>query len=299
MSTEGGVRSTEGGTQHTEGGYTQHRGGGGGVYSAQGGVYSAQRAEPRLFQLSEQPRLFQFYRGMSSWARQAISRVLSRLSVMEDGRGWSVDVLESCVLTLELVYREFLAESLMSGLEDYQEEAVQLILTALQTLIALKNQAEATQTNNSPPVIRSRTVGRPRYAISRDQLQFLVENHFTVPQISHILGISSRTVERRLSENRISIQASYANLTDAELNRLVEDIQSEYPSCGNRQMKGHLLSRGFRVQQHRIREAQRTIDPEGSIMRRLRVINRRNYSVPGPRSLWHIDGNHKLIKCVT
>lgn len=33
-------------------------------------------------------------------------------------------------------------------------------------------------------------------------------------------------------------------------------------------------------------------------MRRLRlhVLRRRQYSVPGPNSLWHIDGNHKLIR---
>ena len=31
---------------------------------------------------------------------------------------------------------------------------------------------------------------------------------------------------------------------------------------------------------------------------RLRVLRRRQYSVPGPNSLWHIDGHHKLIRSV-
>ena len=31
-------------------------------------------------------------------------------------------------------------------------------------------------------------------------------------------------------------------------------------------------------------------------MRRLSAIHYRPYSVPGPRSLYHIDGNHKLIR---
>ena len=60
-------------------------------------------------------------------------------------------------------------------------------------------------------------------------------------------------------------------------------------------MRGHLLSRGYRIQQHRIREAQHTVDPEGC-MRQLHVINRRTYNVPSPRSLWHVDSNHKLIR---
>ena len=114
--------------------------------------------------------------------------------------------------------------------------------------------------------------------------------------MSLILGVSSRTIERRLSENGIYIRARYADLTDAELHRIVSEIQEEYPSCGNQQMRGHLLSRGYRIQQHRIREAQRTVDPEGCIMRQLHVINRRAYNVPSPRSLWHVDSNHKLIR---
>jgi hypothetical protein len=61
-------------------------------------------------------------------------------------------------------------------------------------------------------------------------------------------------------------------------------------------MQGHLLAKGYRVQQARVREAQRMIDPEGSMMRQLRTTNRREYYVPSPKSLWHMDGNHKLIR---
>ena len=92
--------------------------------------------------------------------------------------------------------------------------------------------------------------------------------------------------------------AQYAILTDYELDSLVSDIQSQFPMCGNRQMQGHLLSRGYRVQQTRIWEAQRRINPQGAIIRRLRALNRREYSVPAPRSLYHIDGHHKLIRYI-
>ncbi len=50
------------------------------------------------------------------------------------------------------------------------------------------------------------------------------------------------------------------------------------------------------MQQVRIRESQRRIDPEGCMIRRLHVLNRRRYSVPAPLSLYHIDGNHKLMR---
>ncbi|MEQ2242557.1 hypothetical protein ILYODFUR_036991 [Ilyodon furcidens] len=42
----------------------------------------------------------------------------------------------------------------------------------------------------------------------------------------------------------------------------------------------------------------RRVDPRGVLMRTLQLNprRRRRYSVPEPNSLWHIDGNHKLIR---
>ncbi|MEQ2186507.1 hypothetical protein GOODEAATRI_029239 [Goodea atripinnis] len=42
----------------------------------------------------------------------------------------------------------------------------------------------------------------------------------------------------------------------------------------------------------------RRLDPRGVLMRTLQLNprRRRRYSVPEPNSLWHIDGNHKLIR---
>ena len=37
-------------------------------------------------------------------------------------------------------------------------------------------------------------------------------------------------------------------------------------------------------------------DLHGTIVRLADLIRRRKYHVPGPQSLWHIDGNHKLIR---
>ena len=113
-----------------------------------------------------------------------------------------------------------------------------------------------------------------------------------------MIGVSTRTVHRRLSEYGLSIRDTFSNLTDRELDEVVSSVHQEFPMCGNRQMSGHLQARGIRVQQHRIRESMRRTDPEGTIARRLCAINRRRYCVAGPRSLYHIDGNHKLIRSV-
>lgn len=89
----------------------------------------------------------------------------------------------------------------------------------------------------------------------------------------------------------------YASIVDSELGDLVQEIKLYFPMCGNKQLQGHLLSHGFWVQQQRVRDSQRWVDPEGSIMRRLQAVNCRKYQIPSPRSLWHMDGNHKLIRC--
>lgn len=48
----------------------------------------------------------------------------------------------------------------------------------------------------------------------------------------------------------------------------------------------------------RVQECMRRVDPQGVLMRSLQLNprRRRKYSVPAPNSLWHIDGNHKLIR---
>ena len=123
-----------------------------------------------------------------------------------------------------------------------------------------------------------------------------MENRFTVPQMADLVGVSPRTIHRRMTEYGLSISSQYTDVTDEYLEQVLISIQKEYPWCGNRQMCGHRLARGLRVQQHRIRELQRKIDPNGAIIRRLSTVNRRKYQVPAPKSLYHIDGNHKLIR---
>ena len=64
-------------------------------------------------------------------------------------------------------------------------------------------------------------------------------------------------------------------------------------------MQGHLIARGYKIQQTCLRESQRRIDPVGTALCRLNVIHRRLYSVPSPLSSYHIDGHHKLIRYAT
>ena len=113
-----------------------------------------------------------------------------------------------------------------------------------------------------------------------------------------MLEVSESTVKRRLHRHRMSISSRYANLSEADLDTIVMDIIQQFPKSGYKHMIGHLLARGYRVQEKRVRESMRRVDPEGVIERSisLKIIQRRRYSVPSPMALWHMDGHLKLVR---
>ena len=132
--------------------------------------------------------------------------------------------------------------------------------------------------------------GRPRYNISQEQLEHRLHLDFDCPTIASMLGVSLRTVRRRMAEYNLSVRSRYSDIDDTGLMFTVREVKEQFPNCGYRMMDGLLR------QQMRIREAMHITDPNGMIVRFADFIQRRRYHVPGPQSLWHIDGNHKPIR---
>ena len=220
----------------------------------------------------------------SEWSINALRRITSNFEALLDGRNICCDALESSLLSLELVYREFVVAESIRVLSLNEQSGLNFIRFALDMLTnVLLNRASENTEQSSPPVEYNGLIGRPRFVIPRQQLLYLVENHFTVPQMSEMLGVSVRTLHRRLSQYGLSIHSQYSELTDNDLDRLIKSIHDQFPMCGYRQMNGHLLSQGFRIQQWRIRDSQRRICPEGTMMRQLRCLRRQEYRVVAPR----------------
>ena len=202
---------------------------------------------------------------------------------------------EELLLQLEIAYREIVACQLYGELNSQQEQSVQYLAQAMNLVSEEVTRALPRQYQTYSLCSGGR--GRPRFDIPRYQITSLLEIRFTVPSVALILGVLIRTVRRRMSDyNLAAVKVYYSDITDEQLDKIVEEIQMQFPTCGNKQMVGHLQSRGVRVTQLRIRESQRRVDPEGSVMRRLKTINRRQYHVSGPGALLHIDGHHKLIR---
>ena len=65
---------------------------------------------------------------------------------------------------------------------------------------------------------------------------------------------------------------------------------------GLKTIEGELLAQGICVQRHRFRSSVKRVDPVGRRLRAFANIRRRVYNVHSPLALWHLDGNHKLIR---
>lgn len=234
----------------------------------------------------------------ASWLLNGLRTLITDISTVSD---LTLDAAESYKVRIELLYRELLALEVECGPLGVTElDALMNLSQAYDHMSHIVDRIATVSESafSSPPVVVSGRRGRPSFQIPVEQLECLIEFRFSVPQIAQLLGISVGTVRRRMSDARLSIRAAYSQLNGSQLNEVVLSIQQQFPNCGNRQMYGPLLSQGIRVQYRRVCEAQYRIDPDGSVLRRLRNLRRRTYSVEGPQHLWHIDGNHKLIRYV-
>ena len=92
-----------------------------------------------------------------------------------------------------------------------------------------------------------------------------MENGFKVSDISSLFCVSQRTIHRRLQENGMSVHGTYEKPKDEDLDILVKNILQEFPNSGYKSMRGHLLSRGCKIQEIRVREVMRRCDPEGTV----------------------------------
>ena len=143
--------------------------------------------------------------------------------------------------------------------------------------------------------ICSKGPGRPPLSLSVEQVELMRESKFTWQEISDALLVSRTTLWRRLKKCGYSFQ-SYTDISDQELIDILGSLQLQFPNTGLPIMSGHLESMGIHVQRRRLIEALQTVDPVGRSQRWRSVVHRRTYNVPGPNSLWHIDGHHSLIR---
>ncbi|SCZ87923.1 BZ3500_MvSof-1268-A1-R1_Chr2-3g05391 [Microbotryum saponariae] len=144
------------------------------------------------------------------------------------------------------------------------------------------------------PLVRT-TAGRLKYDISPQRLAQWVQEGFTNHQIALFTGVSSMTIMRRRKE--YETPARITDISDADLEQRIRWLKENGSGfTGALGIAGILKSEGIVVPRQRLRSLLKAVDPQGTVDRWARRIVRRNYSVPFPMSLWHLDGNHKLSR---
>uniref|UniRef100_A0A8D0AUZ4 Integrase core domain-containing protein n=1 Tax=Sander lucioperca TaxID=283035 RepID=A0A8D0AUZ4_SANLU len=150
------------------------------------------------------------------------------------------------------------------------------ILQALDEFFkAVKERLELADVHITPNTVPG-AMGRPMLDVDRDSIEELLELDLPVPCISKMLGVSRRTLFRRLKEFELSARR-YSVIDDDDLDNVVQQIKDEMPTAGYRMVKGRLRSIGINVQWRRVAASLHRVDSVG-ILSRL-----------------HVDTNHKLI----
>ena len=89
---------------------------------------------------------------------------------------------------------------------------------------------------------------------------------------------------------------SFSDISPSDLDKILQEVKATHPNMGERIIQGRLLDMGIKVPRSQLRLAIHRVDHENTIARQSRVISWRVYSVPHPNAVWHIDGNHKMIR---
>jgi len=109
------------------------------------------------------------------------------------------------------------------------------------------------------------------------------------------LGIHRNTLREKLKES--SIDTSFSDISDDDLDQIVQSYRNSHPNSGMGYLRGHLRSQGLRVQCWHLRKSIERVDQLGQALRCRTAAKkvRKQYKVDHLNALWHIDGHHKLI----
>ncbi len=144
----------------------------------------------------------------------------------------------------------------------------------------------------------ARKRGRPRKNIDARVLHeaFQKGRHISTTLLASVLGVNRKTLQAR--KNELEISSGFNDISDDDLDKLVQIYHQENLAGGRSYVMGHLRAmHSLRIQCQRVIDSLNHVDKLGQGMRECvgKKKLRRNYTVPRPNALWHIDGHHKLI----
>ena len=134
--------------------------------------------------------------------------------------------------------------------------------------------------------------GRPTKELHLEEVKHLLAFDYNLEDIANLLNVSRSTLYRHMKDAQLE---KYTDISDHDLDETIRRIKRDHPNDGEVLMQAHLLRVGLRIQRQRLRQSIHRVDPINTALRRAKTVKRRVYRVEGPNSVWHLDGNHKLI----
>ena len=172
-----------------------------------------------------------------------------------------------------------------NGINDQQPVDVVVILKNLYEFAYGKWEEVSERISSNQSMLQSshyflpleKTGGRPKFIITKHQLQHLRETVMTWSRIAKCLNISERILYRRVDE--FDMRVEYSNMSGTKLDTLLQDILALTPKAGESYVRGSLRGRGVHVQRWRMRQRLQVVDPIGRAVRWNCAVQRRVYNV--------------------
>ncbi|KAL0564992.1 hypothetical protein V5O48_017044, partial [Marasmius crinis-equi] len=137
-------------------------------------------------------------------------------------------------------------------------------------------------------------------------------------RLADVYQVNTRTVRRRALEQGLvpagqpvyidfevddtviqlyqSSSGAQTDINDDKLDEVMAEIVVSFPSFGRRLIHGHLKYMGLHIPRSRVEDSYRCIIGAPLHSFGIQCITQRIYTVAGPNSLWHHDGQHGLIR---
>ena len=138
-------------------------------------------------------------------------------------------------------------------------------------------------------------VGTNKFVVPKILIDNLIDDGFSVKEMSNIFCVSEITVLRRMVGYGLKIR-DFSTISYDQLDFHVLALRNDYPFCGETILRELLKGRRIIIQRYRFRDSMHRINEAGIQSRRKGRLKRRVYNVKGANHLWHIDTNHKLVK---
>ncbi|KAJ8346624.1 hypothetical protein SKAU_G00280250 [Synaphobranchus kaupii] len=154
------------------------------------------------------------------------------LAVRQACRQGSAGDREYRSLTLSILNVRRIEASLSREVAD---ELLQSLDELRRAIATSSDRAQTSVSFSAPRVSRRGSRGRPSLNITREQLQMLMQQGFSIRQMARVLNCSSSYLYRRTRSLGISMRSRFSSITDDEFEQQIQRLHQLYPRAGSEQ----------------------------------------------------------------